>query len=685
MEGSSGSLYKSLKKSAKALVDELRSSLRPIVSRDVLLRNSCLSLIILLAFIIRILPLRWGYYLSEFDPYYHYRCTRFVVENGFSAFFTWHDMKSWYPFGRNIAQNTPPGLPFSGAVFYFILRFLGFNVNVLDVSIFFPPVLGAVTCLVTYSLAKYIGGEEVGLFSAFFLAFNPAYISRTYLGFYKHETIGIFTMVLAAFFYLRSLEKENPLVRTVCYSIGAGLSLAFLTVSWGAFYYMMDLVAVFTVLIVLIKKYDRKTLISYVITMLLSIAIAIQVPRPGLGMLRSIGTVPVFAVLIILLGYEISRHLKLPRFRSLAISLAVISFAGIVYWLFSIGYISPIIGRLISVLDPFSRADMPIVQSVAEHRPATWAAFYYEFGLLSFLAPLGFYFALRRRTNGDLFLTLFGVTSMYFAASMVRLTLIMAPAFCILGGLASTEILKPFADIAKGTTYFVRRKTRFVPRVGSEFGGLAFILLLLIIFPTAWRGVDSAYQPVTIATSSIPFRQGYGDWLEALTWMSDNLDDDAVVAAWWDYGYWITDIANKTTLIDNSTINSTQIAQVALMFLSNETQALPIIRRLGATHIVVFTTIPLAQRLRQPIYFGDEAKWMWMAAIAGLDRSEIEDPSPRFTQIPMPKSDLVLSTLIYYGLYHEYAAWGGIPVPEHFELVYTSSNELIFVYEIENQ
>ena len=221
-----------------------------------------------------------------------------------------------------------------------------------------------------------------------------------------------------------------------------------------------------------------------------------------------------------------------------------------------------------------------------------------------------------------------------------------------------------------------------MPRVGSEFGVLAFILLLLIVFPTMWRGVDSAYQPVTIVTSSIPIRQEYGDWLEALTWMSDNLDDDAVVASWWDYGYWITDVANKTTIVDNSTINATQISQIALMFLSDESRALPILQRFGATHIVVFTTIPLAQQLRQSIYFGDEVKWLWMAEIAGLNRSEVEDPSPRFVNIPMPKSDLVLSTLIYYGMYYEYVAYAGIRVPEHFELAFTSSSNLVFVYKI---
>jgi dolichyl-diphosphooligosaccharide--protein glycosyltransferase len=605
-----------------------------------------------------------------------------LIENDFSSFFTWHDTQSWHPFGRDVALTTPPGLPFSGALLFLFLNSIGFQVSLMDVCIFFPPILGAVTCITIYYLAKYVSGEEAGLFAALFLALNPAHISRTYLGFYKHETIGVFSILLVSFFYLRSIEEENSNVRRFCYAIAAGSSLGFLCISWGAFYYMLGLVAALTAILFLLKRYNFGILVSYFITMILGLGVAVQIPRPGLSMFRSIGTVPVFVVFILLVAYEASLRLKSQKSKNISISIAVISTLIGFYGLYHFGYISPLVGRLISVLNPFARIDMPIVQSVAEHRPATWAAFYYEFGLLSFLSPLGFYFTVRRNTNANIFLTLFGITSLYFAASMVRLTLIMAPAFCMLGGLVSSEILKPFADIARGTTFFSRRKTRFVPRVGSEFGILAFILLLIIVFPTLWRGVDSAYQPVTIATSSIPARQNYGDWLEALTWMSDNLGDNAVVASWWDYGYWITDVANTTTIVDNSTVNTTQIAQVALMFLSNETQALPILQRLGATHVVVFSTISLAQRARQPIYFGDEVKWSWMAEIAGLDRSEIEDPSPRFTNIPMPKPDLVLSTLIYYGIYREYVAWGGIPVPEYFDLAYASSSDLVFIYQI---
>ena len=40
------------------------------------------------------------------------------------------------------------------------------------------------------------------------------------------------------------------------------------------------------------------------------------------------------------------------------------------------------------------------------------------------------------------------------------------------------------------------------------------------------------------------------DYREAYWWLRDNTPEDARVMAWWDYGYQITGIANRTTLAD---------------------------------------------------------------------------------------------------------------------------------------
>jgi len=40
---------------------------------------------------------------------------------------------------------------------------------------------------------------------------------------------------------------------------------------------------------------------------------------------------------------------------------------------------------------------------------------------------------------------------------------------------------------------------------------------------------------------------------QAYTWLKDNTAEDARVMAWWDYGYQIAGIANRTTIADGNT------------------------------------------------------------------------------------------------------------------------------------
>ena len=38
----------------------------------------------------------YGNQLNEFDPFFNFRATEYIVENGFSEYFEWVDDKSWY-------------------------------------------------------------------------------------------------------------------------------------------------------------------------------------------------------------------------------------------------------------------------------------------------------------------------------------------------------------------------------------------------------------------------------------------------------------------------------------------------------------------------------------------------------------------------------------------------------------
>lgn len=86
------------------------------------------------------------------------------------------------------------------------------------------------------------------------------------------------------------------------------------------------------------------------------------------------------------------------------------------------GKISPWTGRFYSLLDPsYAKNHIPIIASVSEHQPTSWSSFYFDLQILVFLFPAGLYFCFKQLTDANIFLILYGVTSIYFAVSGVQL------------------------------------------------------------------------------------------------------------------------------------------------------------------------------------------------------------------------------------------------------------------------
>jgi dolichyl-diphosphooligosaccharide--protein glycosyltransferase len=60
------------------------------------------------------------------------------------------------------------------------------------------------------------------------------------------------------------------------------------------------------------------------------------------------------------------------------------------------------------------------------------------------------------------------------------------------------------------------------------------------------------------------------DFREAYSWLNHNTAKDAKILSWWDYGYQITGMSNRTVIVDNNTWNNTHIATVGKALASNE-------------------------------------------------------------------------------------------------------------------
>ncbi|MFQ6053872.1 MAG: hypothetical protein ACE5OO_06580, partial [Candidatus Bathyarchaeia archaeon] len=414
--------------------------------------------------------------------------------------------------------------------------------------------------------------------------------------------------------------------------------------------------------------YDRRYLVSYGLTMVIGYLFAFFVPKLGRGFLSSIENTAVIGFILFLAFYEAVKD-RIQGKRLLLITwILFILMVGGVFALESLGVIRPLGGKFLRVINP-AGSRSPLLESVAEHRRASWLSFFGDFGLTLSLALFGSYFAIRRIEEKRLFGIVFFLSGVYFMGSMIRLSLILSIPTSLMAAYGLKELLTPFVHaISRGAERRPRRRRR-VFGIGRELSAIFTVFILVATLPTIWSTAQTSNRPTTLASSGVPVRLGMSypqDWLQALAWMRDNLPDDAIVVSWWDYGYWIEAMANKTTLADGATYNPIQIAEIAKIMMFNHSDSLPILKGFGATHILVFNTFnPNNPEQQWP--FGDNVKWLAMVQIAGLNESDYFSGG-RYTEKFME------TTL--YRLMHMQAD------PEHFRLVFSSQYNFVLVYEI---
>ena len=168
--------------------------------------------------------------------------------------------------------------------------------------------------------------------------------------------------------------------------------------------------------------------------------------------------------------------------------------------------------------------------------------------------------------------------------------------------------------------------------LNGNIKGLVVIILsmLLVLFAVHCTWVTSnAYSSpsIVLATySESGQRQIIDDYREAYYWLRKNTEDDARIMSWWDYGYQIAGMGNRTTLVDNNTWNNSHIAMVGKAMSSNETEAYKIMRDLDVDYVLVIFGGLIG-------YSGDDInKFLWMVRIAEGEHPKDIKESDYFTE-----------------------------------------------------
>uniref|UniRef100_A0A7S0S2X5 dolichyl-diphosphooligosaccharide--protein glycotransferase n=1 Tax=Chlamydomonas leiostraca TaxID=1034604 RepID=A0A7S0S2X5_9CHLO len=613
-------------------------------SQELLVRSVALVCIYLLAFSLRLFSVvRYESVIHEFDPYFNYRSTIKLVQEGVYEFWNWFDAESWHPLGRVVGGTVYPGLMLTAAAMYRALAWLTAWVKLRDVCVFTAPFFAGNTAMVAYLFGCQLKDRQTGLVAAALMAIVPGYISRSVAGSFDNEAVAIFALVTTFYLWVRAVH-----LGTISSAVLCAFGYLYMAASWGAYVFISNLIPLYVILMVAINRYSRRLYVAYTTLWAVGSILAMQVRFIGFNHVLSTELLAWNAVFVGLQALELVIFIRskltarqFNQFVWLSITGAAAAGAGVVTLLILTRKLNPWTGRFWTLLDPtYAKKFIPIVASVSEHQPTTWASYIFDLHGLVFAAPAGMYFCFKKLTDENIFLITFALTAIYFSGIMVRLMLVAAPAFVLLGAIGISGLLRTYARDVKAASPVAteekdekddKGKAAKSGRKGAsskaadqkgplpnqkEFalGVLGMITLGLMSYSAHCRWVTSeAYSSPSIVLISGygPHRHVLDDFREAYYWLRHNTKPDAKIMSWWDYGYQITAMANRTIIVDNNTWNNTHIATVGRAMASNETEAYKIMRALDVDYaLVIFGGLSG--------YSSDDInKFLWMVRIGG--------------------------------------------------------------------
>ncbi|XP_031565858.1 dolichyl-diphosphooligosaccharide--protein glycosyltransferase subunit STT3B-like isoform X2 [Actinia tenebrosa] len=677
--------------------------------------------------------IRFESIIHEFDPWFNYRATHHLANSGFYNFLNWFDERAWYPLGRIVGGTVYPGLMVTSASIHAILNALNITVHIRDVCVFLAPVFSGLTAIATYMLTKELWNDRAGLLAACFIAIVPGYISRSVAGSYDNEGIAIFALQFTYYLWVKSVKTGS-----VFWAMCTSLSYFYMVSAWGGYVFIINLIPLHVFFLLLMGRFTQRIYVAYSTFYIIGLILSMQVPFVGFQPIRTSEHMAAAGTFALIQAYGFLMYIRnkysWSDIKNLIIFLAVGS-AGIVFLavvgLTYMGVIAPWSGRFYSLYDTgYAKIHIPIIASVSEHQPTTWVSFFFDLHILICTFPAGLWFVIKKINDERVFVVLYAVTAVYFAGVMVRLMLTLTPVVCILAAIAFSVTLdnylvddkpptKAESEGKEKRTPGTKQKSKNKKQdsveeeddggiLGSNLKGIVVmcIVMMLMMFAVHCTWVTSnAYSSPSVVLASTNYdgsRSILDDFREAYFWLRQNTADDATVMSWWDYGYQIAGMANRTTLVDNNTWNNSHIALVGKAMSSNETAAYKIMRMLGVDYILVIFGGVIG-------YSGDDInKFLWMVRIAEGEHPQDIKESDYFTpqgefRVDAAGSPILLNCLMYKMCYYRFGELqldfrtpsgfdrtrnveiGNKNVRlEHIDEVFTSEHWLVRIYKVKD-
>jgi len=348
------------------------------------------------------------------------------------------------------------------------------------------------------------------------------------------------------------------------------------------------------------------------------------------------------------------------------------------------------------------------------------------------IAPYGFALSFLRWSDANSFIILYALIAYYFSSKMARLVILLGPVASVLGGVAlgvaaDQLLLNPAGKLVASflpeglvpqeededeesddeddaDDKKKRKSASEIKKLKQSVSNIArscktfynfrvsCVLRILVGIYLARQTVKPAKEfykyahelSEQLSQPSIMFKARLNngkeimvdDYREAYWWLAKRTPSDARVMAWWDYGYQIAGIGNRTTIADGNTWNHEHIATLGRILSAPEDKAHRVARHL-ADYVLVWAGGG-----------GDDlAKSPHMARIGNSVYHDICPGDPTCSQfgfyqggIPTPMMEkCLLYRMVRYGE-------PGVPQldPKRFTHAYTSKYGKIRIFKIMN-
>lgn len=661
--------------------------------------------------------IRFESIIHEFDPWFNFRATKYLVSHSFYDFLNWFDDRTWYPLGRVTGGTLYPGLMVtSGAIWHILREVFALPVDIRNICVLLAPAFSGITAIFTYLLTKEMKDSSAGLLAAIFMGIAPGYISRSVAGSYDNEAIAITLLMATFYFWIKAMKLGSVFYGTI-----TALFYFYMVSAWGGYVFITNIIPLHVFVLILMGRYNHKLYAAYTTWYSLGTLCSMQIPFVGFLPIRSndhMAALGVFGLLqLVAFGDYVKSKVPSKQFKSfLIISVCLVFVLGIagLVGLTAMGWIAPWTGRFYSLWDTsYAKIHIPIIASVSEHQPTAWPSFFFDTSMLIWLFPAGLYFCFQELKDEHVFVIIYGVLCSYFAGVMVRLMLTLTPIVCVSAAVALSKLFDVYLNVVDIFTESTSEPEKSTKNKNKGFPFLALLskaivllsftfYLFYFVLHCTWVTSTAYSSPSVVLASKNPdgSQNIIDDYREAYYWLRMNTPEDAKVMAWWDYGYQIGGMADRTTLVDNNTWNNTHIATVGKAMCSSEEKAYEILKQHDVDYVLIIFGGLIG-------FSGDDInKFLWMVRISeGIWPDEVNERS-FFSErgefkVDGDASETMKNSLMYKMSYHGFAElFGGrdgvdrvrnqqvpvdaVPELNVLEEAFTSEKWIVRIYKVKD-